>query len=327
MKISRIITVLAILTAALLLFGCGGPELDKLTVQYDDSRVVIEAEFNSPVEYELTPEPGGEALILNVHGAKISAGITRERLIKGSALISGWFATEHEKGLRLKLYLTGGYPYQHSAFAHDDGEGESWMIRMNIAPDQAALDAAVKHSDAFDAAAAKAQKPSEPENEETKLAKGIRYYDEGRFDAALDMFRQALAERKRLPLAYYYAARIRFERGQRDRAEANLAEALADSADFADAAGLLAHVQSLLGKGADAAANWKRFTGTFHFQDEGERNFAATITHPDSFRAKLNAIRKERERRLALTKKARQDSIRLAAAARDSVKAAEAAAV
>jgi len=315
----RLYIVTAAIALLIVVAGCGGPELEKLTIQYDATTVIVEALFNETVSYSIMRDPDGESLTIRIDGATLAKNISRERLIEGSDLISGWFATETKDAVNLKLFLTDTYPFDHATVDMGSADDSpAFLVRLKIAPDEASLTA--KADDAT----------AESSLDDSPLARGIKYYREGSYDAALDQFRQALDDNGPLPLAYYYAARIRFDRGQRGRAEENLKQALADSAEFTEALGLLAHVQSLQGDGSHAAENWKLYTSNYSFKDDGERKLAAKITHPDSFNAILIALRQERAERKKLDVaerknrlvQARQDSIKRADARKDSLKIA-----
>jgi len=128
------------------------------------------------------------------------------------------------------------------------------------------------------------------------LARGVELFRAGRFDEALAEFNAEVGVNERCPLAYYYAARIRFGRGQYRRALTNLRAALRDSADFADAAGFLAFVLKRTGKDEEAAREWRRFVRLAGQPDGGTAVPADSVMLPEEYRAALEAARAERRK-------------------------------
>jgi len=129
----------------------------------------------------------------------------------------------------------------------------------------------------------------------SRLAKGAALFREGRFDEALAELNAAVSVNERCPAAYYYAARIRFEKGQYGRALTNLRAALRDSADFADAAGFLAFVLKRTGKEDEAAREWRRFTRLAGLPAGGMPVSADSIMLPEEYRKALDAARANRK--------------------------------
>ena len=119
------------------------------------------------------------------------------------------------------------------------------------------------------------------------LDRGIGLYRSGDHDAALAELKAVIDGSPRAPLAYYYAARIRYEREQYSRAKGNLAAAIRDSAGFADAVGLLACAELKLGNTGAALEHWKKFTDAVGAPPSGNPLTAESIMLPEEYRAKL----------------------------------------
>jgi len=117
------------------------------------------------------------------------------------------------------------------------------------------------------------------------LDRGIDLYRTGDHDAALAELKAVIDESPRAPLAYYYAAKIRYEREQYSRAKGNLAAAIRDSAGFADAVGLLACAELKLGNTGDAVEHWKKFTAAVRGAASQGPVSAESIVLPEEFRA------------------------------------------
>lgn len=132
------------------------------------------------------------------------------------------------------------------------------------------------------------------------LAEGILLYHEGKYNESLNELREELEVRPRSPLAYYYAALIRLEKQQYNRARRNLEEALSDSSGFHDVHGLLANVLLELGENQEALAEWKRFVQAVGSL-EGIPLIVESIIPPDEYHNQLAAEteRKRREKALA----------------------------
>ena len=131
------------------------------------------------------------------------------------------------------------------------------------------------------------------------LTEGIGHYRAGRSSDALGAFRRAVELDERLPLVYYFAARIRFENRQYNRAEDNLRAALRDSAGFTDAAGLLALVLRETGRNDEALTHWRAFLAAGNSVDPATAE-VGSIMDPERYHEMVVArIRAEEERREA----------------------------
>jgi len=119
------------------------------------------------------------------------------------------------------------------------------------------------------------------------LADGIRLYVAGKSSAALNAFTEAVNADQRCPLAYYYAARIRIENGQYDRARTNLAKALADSTGFYDASALMAVALMKLGETGSALTAWKRFIDGVGTVEGLDVSSTASIMYPEDYQQLL----------------------------------------
>ncbi len=125
------------------------------------------------------------------------------------------------------------------------------------------------------------------------LKEGIDRYRAGDRDGALSALNRAVGANERLPLAYYYAARIRLENGQLDRARTNLEAALRDSASFADARGLLAVVLNREGSTAAAIATWAAFIAAV--PDGKDIAPDTSIMDPEAFHVLADVQRRQLE--------------------------------
>ena len=125
----------------------------------------------------------------------------------------------------------------------------------------------------------------------SRLDRGIELFRAGSLDAALVEFRAVVAARPHTPLAYYYAAHIRYSMGQYPQARKNLLAALEDSSSFHDASGLLACTDLKMGNVADAVIEWKRFTAAVGRLAPNEQVTASSIMLPEDYRARLNRAR------------------------------------
>ncbi len=95
--------------------------------------------------------------------------------------------------------------------------------------------------------------------ETNNLAEGIKLFQSGNYDEALNEFKTEIELNEYCPLVYYYAALIRIAKEQYPRAMQNLMAALRDSSDFHDAHGLLALTYLKMGENAKALAEWDSF--------------------------------------------------------------------
>jgi hypothetical protein len=119
------------------------------------------------------------------------------------------------------------------------------------------------------------------------LARGIEFFRVGRFDEALVELKAVVEVRPHTPLAYYYAALIRYGKGQYPQSRKNLLAALEDSADFYDAAGMLACTDLKMGNVTDAFIEWRRFTAAVGVLNPGEPVTERSIQFPAEYREKL----------------------------------------
>ena len=91
------------------------------------------------------------------------------------------------------------------------------------------------------------------------LLEGIKLYQSGNYEEALNEFKAEIEFNKNCPLVYYYAAHIRLTKEQYPRAKQNLEAALRDSSDFHDAHGLLAFTLMKMGENTKAFTEWNSF--------------------------------------------------------------------
>lgn len=119
------------------------------------------------------------------------------------------------------------------------------------------------------------------------LSRGIALYREKRNDEAIIELRRAVEMPGSRTLGYYYAARIRIRQGNLASARKNLLAALADSADFHDATGLLAWTNRELGNTTDALIEWGRFVAAVGAIRPGEPITDASIMLPENYRELL----------------------------------------
>ena len=228
---------LFILLFILPLAGCGEVELEKITVRLDETRLLIDIGFTGKTPYTIRKAQDGASIVLKAPDAVLSDRIPKERLISGNELISGWFARKINSALEVKFYLTGPYDFSHFDTANEQQIPADSPYTVRIAINDKTTGSIAKITDS-----AKDKTLKNP------LAKGIELYSEGNFDGALTEFNAAVNTNKRCPLAYYYAARIRFGKKQFSRARTNLLAAIRDSSDFADATGFLAFTLREMGQ-------------------------------------------------------------------------------
>ncbi len=138
--------------------------------------------------------------------------------------------------------------------------------------------------------------PANTSAEGGSVGRGIELYRAGDHDAALEELKAVIDGASRAPLAYYYTAKIRYEKGQYSRAKGNLAAAIRDSAGFADAVGLLACAERKLGNTAAAVENWKKFTAAAGGTTSGGNPTPESIVTPEEYRAKLARLGKAAEK-------------------------------
>lgn len=129
------------------------------------------------------------------------------------------------------------------------------------------------------AAGTRAKTPADP------LSRGIALYHAGRDSESLSQLRIVVARGGNRALAYYYAARIRMREGNMLAVRKNLLAALADSAGFHDATGLLAWTNLKMGNRPDALIEWRRFVQAVNPSDSGKVT-AASIMLPEEYRKK-----------------------------------------
>ena len=127
------------------------------------------------------------------------------------------------------------------------------------------------------------------------LAEGIRLYNDGLLNEALTELRAELELDPHAPAAYYYAAKIRIEKGQLSRALDNVDAALRDSSGYTDALALRAHILLKNGRDEEALAVWKRFVALAGAMEEEMVVTAGSIVAPEEYRRKLARDRERRE--------------------------------
>jgi tetratricopeptide (TPR) repeat protein len=124
-----------------------------------------------------------------------------------------------------------------------------------------------------------------------RLSRGIELFRVGRVDEALTELRAVVEVRPHTPLAYYYAAQIRYGKGQYSQARKNLLAALEDSTDFHDASGMLACTDLKMRNVTDALIEWRRFTAGVGVLNPGEPVTERSIMLPAEYREKLSRAR------------------------------------
>jgi len=132
---------------------------------------------------------------------------------------------------------------------------------------------------------------------DSHLLEGIRLYNGGRFDEALNELRAEIEQNPSAPAAYYYAAKIRTEKGQYSRALQNIDAALRDSSDYSDATALRAFTLLKTGRERDAVDTWKLFLRQAGVLDGDTLVTADAIISPDAYHEKLERERIEAEKR------------------------------
>ena len=134
--------------------------------------------------------------------------------------------------------------------------------------------------------------------EKSHLVLGISFFNSGRFDEALNEFRDEIENNRHCPLAYYYAAKIRIAKEQYLRAKQNIEAALRDSSDFHDAHGLLAFTFLKMGEHSEALAEWDKFVKAIGFIEEETPPTIESIMSPEKYynMLQLEAERKEHEK-------------------------------
>ena len=137
----------------------------------------------------------------------------------------------------------------------------------------------------------------------SSLEKGIELYHKGRYDEALAEFNAEVKSNEHCPLAYYYAARIRFLKKQYSQASKNLLVAISDSSHFNDAVGFLAFVLKEMGETNEAVARWRSFVAAVDSAYHDEKLTINSIMLPELYRDKVNQIQKEQ---LQIQEKERQ---------------------
>ncbi len=326
-----------VLACAVLAAGCGKTELVSVSVSGDGESLRITTGFSAEIPYSIRTEQDGACIVLTAPGASLSEAIPRERLISDIDMISGWFARESGRDAEIRFYLTGEYPYTHSASSSGDTDSLPWTVAIDVgekaqfptaASDGMAGDGNAMSGGNQSAMAATAGETSR-DGDGTPLSRGLALFGQKRFDDALVEFNEAVADGKRCPLAYFHAALIRLEKEQYSRALANLETALRDSAGFDEAVGYRAFTLRKLGRETEALAEWKRFVAAAG-NTGGAPPAVAAIDRPDRYRETLEQ-EKERQRQEAVRREAaeRAEAMRRqasAAASADSARLAEASA-
>jgi len=87
----------------------------------------------------------------------------------------------------------------------------------------------------------------------------ISHYQRGDYNTALDYIAAEQRLRKTSPLADYYAARIRAQRGDYEVAKTHIIAAIEDSTDFADAVAFQACLLKQAGSNGMALQKWREF--------------------------------------------------------------------
>ena len=140
------------------------------------------------------------------------------------------------------------------------------------------------------------------------LLEGIKLYQSGNYDEALNEFKAEIEFNKHCPLVYYYAAHIRLTKEQYPRAKQNLEAALRDSSDFHDAHGLLAFTLMKMGENKKAFTEWNSFIQGVGSIEENTPLTVESIMLPEEYHnflkrearikelEKLETERRERDR-------------------------------
>ena len=287
-------------TAAIILLlflpatGSYGAQLSTLSFRISNGRFIIDAAFDNTVTYTVRAENNGASLILRVPSATYTKTVIDRVTMPPNTVMSSWAIKESEGALISEFRLTGPYSYSHTY-------REPKTIQIEIF--------GVRSPEPVEASPAGVMAPASPPGKTGNgLVRGVELYNEGRYDEALNEFKDVLAATNHGPLLYYYAAQIRIKKKQFNRAEENLLAALRDSASFADARGLLAYTRLKLGKPNDALADWRSFVASVGPLEEKTSQTVDSIVPPEEYRNRLR--RKEEDQRKAeALEKARADSI------------------
>ncbi|MFC1508456.1 tetratricopeptide repeat protein [Candidatus Omnitrophota bacterium] len=271
--------VLFLLTVAM----CGAAEFKNLSITYKDDILKLEAAFDNPITYNLRTGNNGRTITLLVPKADYLKTIVEQTEIPQNDILYGWTLREVNGSLVVEFFLTGPYSYSHNGNKPNTIQIEIYGIKKNVI-------------------STASSQPSDG------LARGITLFESGRYDDALNEFREVLSNNERTPVLYYYAAHVRLKKKQYKRAQDNLVAALRDSAGYSDARGLLAYTLLQLGDKSGALAEWKTFVSTVGTPDDETTITAASIMLPEDYRKQFANKQKER---LAAEKseKARIDSV------------------
>lgn len=278
----RSVAILMSAALSLLALGCGEPELATVGVRSVGAQLTIETIFTEETRFTVGTDQDSTCLIITAPNAVISERIPRERLIDSIDMISGWFVKPLGKGVEMRFYLTGKYPFKHTAAVIDKSGRFGVRLTVEAKPDSVVL-AEKAHTDSIAAAALLPSSLTAP----TPLLKGIALYREGKHDEALESLKTAIDRGGKCPLAYYYAARIRLVKEQYARALVNFESAMSDSAGFSEAAGYRAYTLKKMGRNSEALAEWKRYVGSVTQTPPAGTFAASAITTPEMFRAAL----------------------------------------
>jgi len=273
-----------ILFSLLTITGCNEVQLETITVQPYQNSVTVTAGFSEKIPCSVNTEQNGTTIVLRAPGAVLSEIVPEEKLISGNDIVSGWFTRNEDNILEVRFYLTKGYEFRCTNTTvpqlQSPGSPYAVQIEINSAPEQ--QPGAVTESTR--------EKP-----EQSPLMRGIALFHEGRYDEALTELNAEVGRDEHCPLAYYYAARIRLQKNQYDRARRNLLSALRDSTDFTDAVGFLAFTLKEQGQEQEATAQWQRFLSLTGATEEEREEIAGPVMQPELYRGRLDSLRREHE--------------------------------
>jgi len=282
-----IVMISAALTVAAA--GCRTVELENIRVTSGDDKAVVEASLSAKTGYEVAAEQNGSVLVLSLPGVKREPRVPKEQLIGRSRFLSGWFTGEREDALEVRLYLTGPLSFTHTASSGVGENGQPYNIRITISEK-------AETPPTGQAAAQTTESPKEPSRDSavSHLARGIELFRAGGYDEALAELNAQVSVDERCPQAYFFAARIRLEKGQHERALSNLEAALRDSVDYSDAIGYLAYTLKKLGRESEAASAWRRFVTATGEPDAASVDTPADM-NPLTWRERLAEYKRQRE--------------------------------
>jgi len=264
--------------------GCGKTTLDAIEVADGNNGVLVTVRLSGEAAYDIRRSRDGSSVVLSLAGVKRGKKLPDQGLTGDNSAVSGWFVSDADRALEVTVYLTG--PHGISVPGGDATSGTARSVGILV------------NSDATASA-----EGSGPADMTTPLGRGIDLYRNGQPDRALAELNAAVEADARCPLAYFYAARIRIDKGQFGRARRNLESALKDSAGFSEATGYLAFTLDRLGEREEALRLWRRYTATV----PGRKNAPDVGSRPmnpaefrdavdDTRRAREEATRIERER-------------------------------